>query len=85
MVKQSLTVALVKSILQVLDRVGPMELCRHRRCYRRCGQRGRRYCQLVPEGTLVLDQLHQTRGDPGARPPHQAPEKISNPRVMVTQ
>jgi hypothetical protein len=50
MVKQSLTIALVKSILQVLDRVGPTEL-RRRRCRRR-GQRSTRHRRPVPKGSL---------------------------------
>jgi hypothetical protein len=35
--------------------------------------------------TLDLDRLHQTGGDPGVGPSHQAPEQIPNPRVRVTQ
>jgi hypothetical protein len=36
-------------------------------------------------GTLDLDCLHQTRGDPGAGPSNQAPEQIPNPRVRFLQ
>jgi hypothetical protein len=84
MVKQSLTIAFVKSILQVLDRVGPTEMCRRQRHPRQHGRRGRRHRRPVPRGTLDLDRLRRTGGNPGAGSSHQAPEQISNPRVRVT-
>jgi hypothetical protein len=85
MVKNSLTIALVKSILQVLDRMDPTGARRHRRRPRRCGRRGSRHHRPVPGGTLDLDWLHRTRGDLGAGPSHGALKQIPNPRVRVTQ
>jgi hypothetical protein len=85
MVKQSLTAALVKSILQVLDQVDPTELRRHRRRPRRRDRRGSRHRRPVLRGTLDMDWLHRIGGDPGVGPSHQALEPIPNPRVRVTQ
>jgi hypothetical protein len=85
MVKHSLTVALVKSALQVLHRMGPTGRSHHRRRLRCRGRRGRRHHQTVPGGTLDLDRLHRTGGDLVAGPSRQAPELIPNPRVRVLQ
>jgi hypothetical protein len=85
MVKHSLTVALVKSVLQVLDWMGPTGARRCRRRPRHRAHRGRRHHRTVLVGTLYLDQLHQTGEDPRAGPSCQAPEKIPNLRVRVMQ
>jgi hypothetical protein len=84
MVKHTLTVALVKHILQVLDRLGPT-VARHRwQCPRHRGRRGRWHHRTMLRGTLDLDRLHQTKGDPGSGPSRPAPKQIPNPRVRVT-
>jgi hypothetical protein len=84
MVKHTLTVALVNSILHVLDRLGPTVARRRRRRPRCRGPRRRRHHRTVPEGTLDLDWLHRTGGDPGTGPSRPTPEQIPNPRVRVT-
>jgi hypothetical protein len=86
MVKQTLTVALVKSVLQVLDHLGPSGR-RHRRRRRPKHQgRGRTgHHRPEPEVTLDLDRLRQTGGDPRARPSRQASEQIPNRRIRVMQ
>jgi hypothetical protein len=66
MIKQELTIALVKSILQVLDRVGPTSTHRRRRRPSCRGRRGARIHRLVPRAPLDLDRLRRTRGDPRA-------------------
>jgi hypothetical protein len=83
MVKQTLTGALVKSILQVLDRVGPTGVRRHWRPSRRHGRRGAGLRWPMPGATMDLDRFHRIRGDPGTGTSHQAPNQIPNPRVSV--
>jgi hypothetical protein len=73
----------MKCILQFLDRLGPT-VARHRRRRPRRGRRGRQHHRIVPGGTLDLDRLHRTGGDPGVGPSHLTPEQIPNPRVRVT-
>jgi hypothetical protein len=83
MIKQALTVALVKSILQMFNRVGPTSMCRRWRRPRRRGQRGARIRRPVPGATLDLDRLRRTGRDPGVGTSHQAPDRIPNPRARV--
>jgi hypothetical protein len=85
MVKHVLTVAPVKSVLQVLDRMGPTRARRRQRHPRRRGHRGRRHQQQQPEVTLDLDWLHQTGGDPGAGSLHLPLADVPNPRVRVLE
>jgi hypothetical protein len=85
MVKHALTGALVKSVLQVLDRMGPTGAHRHWRRPRRRGRRGRRHQQQQPRVTLDLDRLHQTGGDPGAGSSRQPLTDAPNPRVRVLE
>jgi hypothetical protein len=85
MVKHALTVALVKSVLQVLDRMGPTRARRRQRHPRRRGHRGRRHQQQQPGVTLDLDWLRWTRGDPKARSLHLPLADIPNPRVRVLE
>jgi hypothetical protein len=75
----------MKSIVQVLDQIGPTGVRRRRRCPRRCGRRVNRHRRPMPGGTLDLVRLHRTGGDPGVGQSHQVPEQIPNPRVRVTQ
>jgi hypothetical protein len=64
--KQALTVALGKSVLEVLDRLGPTEGCRRRlRRPRRPGHGKMGNQQQQPGVTLDLDRLRQTGGTPG--------------------
>jgi hypothetical protein len=85
MVKHTVTVALVKSVLQVLDHMGPTRRRHRRRCPRRRGRGRNGYRRLVPGGTLDLDRLCRTGGNPRAGPTRQALEQIPNPKVRVTQ
>jgi hypothetical protein len=85
MAKHTLIVALVKSILQVMYRLGPtVARRRRRRRPRHRGRRGRRHHRTMLRGTLDLDRLCRTGGDPKARPSRSTPEQIPNPRVRVT-
>jgi hypothetical protein len=83
--KHVLTVALVKSVLQVLDHMGPTGARSHRRQPRHHGRRGRRHQQQQPRVTLDLDRLHQTGGDPGAGSSRQPLTDAPNPRVRVLE
>jgi hypothetical protein len=57
---KQLTIALVNSILRVLDQVGPNHVCRRRR--------GVAVHRQELRATLDLDRLHQTGGTPGQDP-----------------
>jgi hypothetical protein len=57
---KQLTIALVNSILRVLDQVGPNHVCRRRR--------GVAVHRQELRAALDLDQLHQTGGTPGQDP-----------------
>jgi hypothetical protein len=83
MVNKALTVALVNSILQVLDQVSPN--CVRRGQPRCCGRWGVVVHRHVPMEALDLDWLHQIRGDPGAGPSSQEPTHAPNPRVRVLE
>jgi hypothetical protein len=66
MVKQVPTGALVKSILRVLDRLGPSGgRRRRRRRPRRRGHGRTSHRRSETEVTLELDRLRWTGGDPG--------------------
>jgi hypothetical protein len=62
MMEQSLTVALVRSILQVLGRVGPTGTRRRWRQPKRRGRRGNHARRLVLRAPMNLDWLHRTGG-----------------------
>jgi hypothetical protein len=83
--KHVLTVALVKSVLQVLDHMGPTGARSHRRQPRHHGRRGRRHQQQQPRVTLDLDQLRRTGGDLGAGSSCQPPADTPNPTVRVLE
>jgi hypothetical protein len=83
MVTQTLTVALVKSILKVLDRVGPTTT-RHRWCRPQCrGRWGARIHRVVPGEPLDLDRLRRAEEDPREGTLSQAPMRTPNTRVRV--
>jgi hypothetical protein len=85
MVKHVLTVALVKSVFQVLDRMGPTGIRRRRRRPRHHDRRGRWHQQQQLGVTLDLDRLHRTGGDPGAGSLRQPPINSPNPRARVLE
>jgi hypothetical protein len=62
--KKALTIAFVKSVLEVLDRLGPTEGRRRRQQRPRRRGRGRTGNQRQQlRVTLDLDRLHRTGGD----------------------
>jgi hypothetical protein len=65
MVKHMLTVALVKSVLQVMDRMVPTRHHRHQQHSRHRGRGRNGHRRPVLGGTLDLDRLYRTGGDPG--------------------
>jgi hypothetical protein len=85
MKNKELTVALVNSILRVLDHEGPScSSChRHRRRHRhRCNAPVHRQ---EPGTTRDLEWLHRTRGDPGVRSSCRALVDAANPRFRVLE
>jgi hypothetical protein len=76
---KQLTVALVNSILRVLDQAGPNSVCR---CWcrpHRHGQQGVAVHQQEPGAALDLDRLGWTGGDLEAGHSSQAPTNTPNP------
>jgi hypothetical protein len=84
--KQALTVALVKSVLEVKDHLGRTEGRHRRRRHPRrrgCGRMGNQRQQ--PRVTLDLDRLRQIGGDPRSGSSHQPSADAPNPRVRVLE
>jgi hypothetical protein len=88
MVNREHTVALVHSLLRVLDQDGPRRADRRRRWPCRCHRRTTTVHRQHHRTTLDLEWFHHTGGDPGAESSRQPPPTLietTNPRVRVLE
>jgi hypothetical protein len=85
MKNKQLTVALVNSILRVLDQVGPSRTNRRQCRPHHCGWWGVAVHWQEPGVALDLDGLRWIGGDPETEPSSLAPAHAPNPRVRVLE